>query len=225
MYFGHYAVAAAIKAKEPGVPALPILFGVCFLDLLNAAFILVGINTITANPEALPYLYFDLTFIDWDHSLLMAIVWSLVWGAFFYKSKKVAAVAALAAFSHIVTDWPMHNSDLALFPYSNIHLGLGLWGTLGIWSWVLEILFSAALLGYAWVKTKRSGGNLVGPMVFIAFLAVQLNPWLSPLKFVATFSEPYASLTVSVLLFFGFLFPSLILIRLYARMEANKRKA
>jgi hypothetical protein len=31
-------------------------------------------------PHAGPYLFFDLTFIDWDHSLLMAAFWSVVWG-------------------------------------------------------------------------------------------------------------------------------------------------
>lgn len=35
----------------------------------------------TANVDSLPYLYFDLTFIDWDHSLVAAFFWSAVWAA------------------------------------------------------------------------------------------------------------------------------------------------
>ena len=80
MYFGHYAVAVAVKAKEPDVPVAPLLIGTGLLDILNGAFIMGGLDKVTPNLNASPYLFFDLTFIDWDHSLLMAIFWTALYG-------------------------------------------------------------------------------------------------------------------------------------------------
>jgi hypothetical protein len=71
---------------------------------------------------------------------------AIVWGAFFLKDKRIAAVAALSCFLHFVVDIPMHNADLALYPYAEQYLGFGLWGKWGIWSWIFEIIFSAILL-------------------------------------------------------------------------------
>src|SRR5262249_24956218 len=61
----------------------------------------------------------------------MAIVLSLVWAAFFWRDKRTAVIASLAVFSHFLADWPVHNHDLALYPYSEAHLGYGLWERLG----------------------------------------------------------------------------------------------
>lgn len=131
MYVGHFAIGLALKARFPQTPSLPLLMGVGFLDLLDGLFIVAGFNTVTPNLLAGPYLFFDLTFIDWDHSLLAALFWSVVWAVLFIRDKRVAALAFVAAFSHFVADWPMHNADLALFPYSAQHFGLGAWGKLG----------------------------------------------------------------------------------------------
>jgi hypothetical protein len=58
------------------------------------------------------------------------------------KDKKVALFAGLAVFSHFLADWPMHNNDLALYPFSVEHLGYDLWGKLGVISWILEGIFA-----------------------------------------------------------------------------------
>ena len=57
----------------------------------------------------------------------MAGVLSLIWGALFLR-RSLAIVAALAVFSHFLADWPVHNADLALYPYAATHLGYGLYG-------------------------------------------------------------------------------------------------
>lgn len=71
------------------------MLGVGLLDIINGLFIIAGIDTVTPNLLALPYLYFDLTFIDWDHSFLMALLWSTIWGLLFIKNKTVALIGAL----------------------------------------------------------------------------------------------------------------------------------
>lgn len=223
MYVGHFAIGLAIKARYPKVPALPIMMGVGFLDLLDGIFILLGFNTVTPNLASGPYLFFDLTFIDWDHSLLAALFWSVIWGLLFIKHRAVAAVAALAAFSHFIADWPMHNSDLALYPHSIEHYGYGLWGKLGTLAWVLEGVFSAVLAVYAWRISARRGVSLVWPCAVLVVLFLQLSPVASPMKFVATLQEPLTHILHGALVSLGFLIPGLLLTWLLDRAERVSR--
>lgn len=223
MYVGHFAIGLAIKARYPKVPALPIMMGVGFLDLLDGIFILLGFNTVTPNLASGPYLFFDLTFIDWDHSLLAALFWSMIWGLLFVKHRAVAAVAALAAFSHFIADWPMHNSDLALYPHSIEHYGYGLWGKLGTLAWVLEGAFSAVLAVYAWRISARRGVSLVWPCAVLVVLFLQLSPVASPMKFVATLQEPLTHILHGALVSLGFLIPGLLLTWLLDRAERVSR--
>ena len=209
MYVGHFAIGLAIKARCPKVPPLPIMMGIGLLDILNGAFILAGIDRVTPNLERGPYLFFDLTFIDWDHSLLMAVFWSLCWGAFFLKNKQVAVIAALAVLSHFIADWPLHNNDLALYPFSEGHLGLGLWEDLGNMSWMLEGVFAALLAIYAWRINAQRGINDLWPYLLMLVLFVQLSPMLSPMQFIATLSEPAMHLAQGGLVAFGFMVPGL----------------
>lgn len=217
MYVGHLAIGLALKATFPKTPTLPLLLGVGFLDILDGLFIVLGLNTVTPNLNAGPFLFFDLTFIDWDHSLVAALLWSLVWGALFLKDRRVAVLAFVAAFSHFVADWPMHNNDLALYPYADLHFGLGAWGKLGTWSWVLEGLFAAALTAYAVWRMARKGQRWIWPGALMVLLFVNLSPWLSPMKLVATWAEPAAHLAHGVLVTLGFLLPGLIMTALIDR--------
>ena len=180
---------------------------------------MLGINTVTPNLKSGPYLFFDLTFIDWDHSLLAAVFWSLLWGALFMKHKPVAVVAALAAFSHFLADWPMHNADLALFPNSVEHLGYGLWGKLGTLSWVLEGIFSLGLVAWAWCATAKRNVSLMWPAVVLVALFLQLSPVASPMKLIATLNEPYTHMLHGALVSLGFLLPGLLLTWLLDRSE------
>ena len=211
MYVGHFAIGLALKAKFPKTPALPLLMGVGFLDLLDGIFIVLGFNTVTPNLLAGPYLFFDLTFIDWDHSLVAALFWSVVWGLAFIKDRRVAVMAFIAAFSHFVADWPMHNGDLALYPFSVEHFGLGAWGKLGTLSWILEGIFTGALMLYAFRSAAARGERWGWVCAVMALLFLNLSPWLSPMKHVATFNEPAAHVVHGILVTMGFVLPGLLL--------------
>ena len=225
MYVGHFAIGLAIKAYKPAVPIFPIVFGVAFLDILDGLFIIAGLDRVKPDLHALPYLYFDLSFIDWDHSLLMAALWSLAWGALFLKQPQVAKVAAVAVFSHFLADWPVHNADLALFPYSEQHLGLGLWGKLGVESWLLEGAFSAVLAFYFWHSSRKRGINAFWPCVLLVVLFIQLSPWFSPMKEVARLDEPAAHMLHGMLVTLGFLVPGFLFWWLIRHSELPAGKA
>src|SRR6516165_1222410 len=157
MYVGHFAIGVAIKSVSPKTPTLPIMLGVGLMDIVDGLLIVAGVDRVTPNLNSGPYLFFALTFIDWDHSFLMAIVLSLVWAALFWNDKRTAGIAALAVFSHFLADWPLHNHDLALYPYSEEHLGYGLWGKLGTTSWLLEGAVVVLLITFAERRNRKSG--------------------------------------------------------------------
>jgi membrane-bound metal-dependent hydrolase YbcI (DUF457 family) len=219
MYVGHFAIGLALKAKRPETPTLPLLLGVGFLDLLHGIFVVLGFDTVTPDLRAGPYLYFDLTFIDWDHSLLAAVFWSAVWGLLFVKDRRVALMAFIAAFSHFIADWPMHDKDLALYPFSAEHFGLGAWSRFGTASWVLEGLFAAALTLYAFRSAQRRGEDWGWVCAVMGVLFLNLSPWLSPMKFVATLHEPAVHVVQGVLVTVGFILPALLLAWLIERAK------
>lgn len=210
-----FSLEGAISKDPHAAPA----DGVGFLDILDGLFIILGWNHVTPNLLAGPYLFFDLTFIDWDHSLAAALLWSCVWGAFFLNDKRVAAFAFVACFSHFLADWPMHNADLALYPFSTLHLGMGMWGKLGTMSWIIEGLFVAVLAGYAYLSSMRRGVDLRWPMVVMVLAFINLSPWLSPMKHVATLGQPSATLVHGALVTAGFLIPGALLTWLINKAE------
>jgi hypothetical protein len=94
MYAGHFAIALAMHAARPTLPALPILLGVGVLDIVYGVFVATGVSHALPNSASGPYLFFDLLFIDRDHSFAMAILWSLPWAACFWKAPRLALAPA-----------------------------------------------------------------------------------------------------------------------------------
>lgn len=195
----------------------------------------------TANVDSLPYLYFDLTFIDWDHSLVAAFFWSAVWAALWaWKSggrqerkqagqvdaTTTAMLAFVSSFAHWLADWPMHNADLALYPFSRMHFGYGLWGKLGVGAWVLEAAITAVLCIVASkIVAARPRKVSYGWSVWavIASLAVQLSPWTSPMWWVATkLDGRTAEVAHGALVAIGFIIPGLVLSRLIEKAEERQ---
>jgi hypothetical protein len=50
------------------------MLGVRLMDIINGLFITIEVDPFTPNLLALPCLYFHLTFIDWNHPFLMALL-------------------------------------------------------------------------------------------------------------------------------------------------------
>jgi hypothetical protein len=121
MYVGHFAAGLAIKAREPRAPTWALLVGVGLLDILFGPFVLAGIERATVTPSVSPG--FSLVYIDWSHSLVMSLVWSVLFAAVFARYGRRAILAiGFAVFSHFLLDLPMHPPDLALWPNSAFHL-------------------------------------------------------------------------------------------------------
>jgi len=148
MFPGHFAAGLALKVIEPKSPTLGLMLGVGFLDLAFGVFVAAGLEGGGFNHFNTP----------WSHSLLMAVSWSLLFGALFLKSGlRVATVMSAAVMSHWFLDLLSHKPDMQLWPHSAIELGLGpRFGGLGGW---LELLLSVACLGFYVVWATRPGNQ------------------------------------------------------------------
>ncbi|MGH7723846.1 MAG: metal-dependent hydrolase [Candidatus Eiseniibacteriota bacterium] len=180
MYAGHFALGLGLKARKPEAPTWGLLLGVGLLDVLFGPFVLLGIERISMKPGHSPG--FTLDFIDWSHSLLAAIVWSLLYALFFLRrGKAIAALLGFAVFSHFLLDLPMHPSDLALWPHSRAHVGIGLWNT-PYWWW-FELAFVVAGCSYYLVRARQLrtfGGHAAWVCGIVLALHVMNSPWLAP---------------------------------------------
>ena len=150
------------------------------LDILFGPFVLAGIERVSMRPGQAPG--FSLDFIDWSHSLVASLVWSVVYALFFWgRGATIAALMGFAVFSHFLLDLPMHPPDLALWPHSAAHLGFGLWLT-PYWWWA-ELVFVAACCGYYVARSRRIGtfgGRAGWVCVVILALHAMNSPWLTP---------------------------------------------
>lgn len=136
MLIGHYAPGLFLKRAAPSIPLWALFVANQFLDLLWGPFVLLGIERCRIVPGFTQSNALDLYYMPWSHSLLFAILWSLLagglaaalrpqWGA----RGRVFAIIALAVFSHWLTDLVVHAEDLPLMP-GGVLLGFGLWRSL-----------------------------------------------------------------------------------------------
>jgi membrane-bound metal-dependent hydrolase YbcI (DUF457 family) len=166
----HVAVGLAAKPLVPEVNVGWLILGTCLLDILWIVFWTVGLETSPAyhGPGAHPPY--------WDHSLLMAVVWSVLFGLLASwlarrsrRRIRIGIVFGLMVFSHWVLDWITHPMT-ALSPtdvgiplaFGNSPLvGLGLYRSLTA-VWVTEI-----------------GGTLAGLAIYILWRVRNKQPELT----------------------------------------------
>ena len=130
MFIGHFAVAFAAKRASP-TTSLGTLFIACELvDLLWPLFLLAGVETVAIAPGITQFTPLDFRHYPWSHSLLMVVVWSLLFAALVFARAKrwlSAAVVALVVLSHWFLDLVVHRPDLPLAPGSDVKVGFAVW--------------------------------------------------------------------------------------------------
>src|SRR4029453_13264947 len=131
MFVGHYGPSFAAKATEKTIPLWVLFIAVQWLDVMWSVFVLLGIEKVRIVPGFTATNPLDLYYMPYTHSLVAALLWSVV-AIVVYKlwSKNkgwlAPALVGGAVFSHWVLDLLAHRRDLALYDNS-MKVGMGLW--------------------------------------------------------------------------------------------------
>jgi len=135
--------------------------------------VLAGIEIVAITPGAT--VVNPLTFISypWSHSLVMTIVWAILFGTGYLLLRRYltgALVLALLVVSHWLLDFVVHAPDLPLVPGKSPRFGLGLWNSLPA-SLAVELgLFALGLWIYARATKARDLAGLWGLIGMALFL-------------------------------------------------------
>lgn len=175
MFIGHFAVGFAAKRVAPRLSLGTLFLAPLWLDVIWPVFLSTGLETVRIDPGNTVVTPLDLHDYPYSHSLLMAIVWSVLFGAVVavvVRELQSALVAAGAVFSHWVLDFVTHRPDMPLYPGSTHYVGLGLWNSL-VGTLLVEV--TLFVLGvFVYVKTtrpkNRKGGVLLWSLVAVLSL-------------------------------------------------------
>jgi len=183
MFIGHYGVSYAIKSRDKSIPLWVLFMAVQFLDVFWAIFVPLGIEKVRIVPGFTATNPLDLYYMPYTHSLLGAILWSVL-GFGLYRfvvsvrgadgAKTMAAVlVGLAVFSHWILDLIVHRPDLSLYD-DTYKMGLGLWDYPVI-AFALEIviLFGGMFLYMRSTTASNAIGKFGMPVLGLVLIAVQ----------------------------------------------------
>src|SRR6185436_9891240 len=103
MFIGHHAAAFLGKRAAPRISLGVLMAAAMLLDLLWPIFTLAGIEHFRIDPGNTAFTPLDFHDYPITHSLLMALVWSLIAAVIYAiakKSARDAAIVGLAVLSH-----------------------------------------------------------------------------------------------------------------------------
>jgi membrane-bound metal-dependent hydrolase YbcI (DUF457 family) len=178
LFLGHYGVALALKRAEPKLSLGTLFVAVQLADLLWGVFLLLGWERARIVPGYTPVTPFEFLDYPISHSLVGAIVWSVVAAALYYswptrdttRHWQAAALVGLAVFSHYPLDVLVHVPDLPLAGNDSPKLGLGLWNH-PLATMVAELLvFGIGLAIYVAFRSNRHPVRAVRLAVLVLVL-------------------------------------------------------
>ncbi|MDR0792257.1 MAG: hypothetical protein LBE82_03030 [Chitinophagaceae bacterium] len=181
MFIGHYALGLASKGGNKA-PSLAVMFiAVQLLDLLWPLFVLLGIETVQIEPGNTKLTPLAFTFYPYSHSLLMSVVWGLLFGWIYFfitKNRQGSVWVFGLVVSHWILDLITHIPDLPLSPFGNLKLGLGLWNYPVVES-IIEIGFFVVgtMLYFKFAKPQR---KIAFWILIVFFLLIHLMNILGP---------------------------------------------
>ncbi|MFX0016945.1 MAG: metal-dependent hydrolase [Promethearchaeota archaeon] len=153
----HLGIGLSAKRFAPTEPLWGLLVSTCLLDILCFVFFFLGIE--------------EMNKVSWSHSLLMAVIWSLL--SIFVigvlsRNKRVSLLIGFLVFSHWLVDFITWPTGPPLFPIEvSPELSLGLINFLyssdiGMIIGILVIEFGSLILGIGiYILTKKRPSQTV----------------------------------------------------------------
>ena len=172
MFIGHNAVGFASKSLAPRTSLGLLMAAPMLLDLIWPVFLLLDIEHVRFDAGATAFTKLDFYNYPWTHSLLMAVVWGLLFGGAYWlktRYKRGAIVLFAGVVSHWVLDFVTHRPDLPLYP-GGPKVGLGLWNSVPGTIVVELILFAAGLALYLRATRARDRIGSIALWALVIFL-------------------------------------------------------
>jgi hypothetical protein len=173
MFIGHFGVALGAKKVTPALSLGLLFIAAQFLDLLWPTLILLHIEHASIVPGITKMSPIDFTDYPISHSLLMSVIWGILFGAIFWLVKKdfrSAFILGLCVVSHWMLDIIVHRPDLPLYPGNSPKLGFGLWNYPLVEPVIEMLIFLAGLILYLKTTVSKNAIGKYGFWVLIAFL-------------------------------------------------------
>jgi hypothetical protein len=148
MLAGLFALAATVKSRQTQLPLWSLMLAASLLDIVFLVLYFAGIEKMVPVEGTSGY-YGDMVAanMDWSHSLVSALVISLIAAVvtMLFWGRRNGLIIGAVVFSHWFLDFVVHRADLAILPGNANNLpriGLGLWQ----WPWVAAIIELALVL-------------------------------------------------------------------------------
>jgi hypothetical protein len=197
MFIGHFAVGFAAKQATPRVSLAVLFVAAQLADLLWPVFLMLGLEQVRIEPGNTAFTPLNFISYPYSHSLLMLVVWGVVFAFVFSREVRLKADATRAAsapaaygwseavrlngrtflvlfalvVSHWVLDFVTHRPDMPLYP-GGPKLGLELWAWVPATMAVEVSMFLVGLWMYSRATRARDKRGRWGLVSFAAFLVV-----------------------------------------------------
>ncbi len=163
------------KRVAPKV-SLPVLFlAAQFADTVWPFLVAAGIETVRIAPGDTKYTPLQFVSYPWSHSLLMLIIWGVLFGIIYrlYTGDgRGGILVSVLVVSHWVLDWITHRADMPLYP-GGPKFGLGLWNHPNASMAVEVLLFATGVAIYeGTTKGKDKKGQYSFWFMVLLFLVV-----------------------------------------------------
>lgn len=185
MFVGHFAVGFAAKKVAPKASLGTLVFAAVFLDAVWPVLVLLGAERFRIVPGYTAINPFEFLHYPWSHSLLMTLVWALVFALVYagLKGDRAGAIwVGIAVASHWLLDFVTHRPDLPLYPGGGERLGLALWNSLPATFAVEGAMFALAIAFYVRLtRAKDRVGTIAWWTLVALLLALYVpGPWSPP---------------------------------------------
>jgi hypothetical protein len=189
MFIGHFALGFAAKRAAPRVSLAVLGSATQIADLLWPVFLAVGIEQVRIDPGNTAVTPLDFVSYPYSHSLLLLVVWGILFAALMVRLKPDATHSAAprpyvaSAFgrtfvlmvalvvSHWFLDWITHRPDMPLYP-GGPKFGLGLWNSVVATVAIETAMYVVGLWIYIRSTRARDGIGRWGFWALAAFLPV-----------------------------------------------------
>src|SRR5262252_3801051 len=104
MFLGHFALGLAAKKAAPRVSLAALFAAAQFADLLWPILVAAGVEHVRLDPGNTAFTPLDFVSYPYSHSLLMLVVWGVVFAAVYRRVTNVRGVAFLLA-ALVVSHW------------------------------------------------------------------------------------------------------------------------